>query len=280
MMANRPSSDANPFALLDWYRAAGVDLAVGELPQDRFKSSIKPAKAQTEKPDAAVRNPVPPPASMQAAPPEAPTAPLNADPEAARELAAKAQTLEALEESLRNYDGCALKLRATQLVFADGNPEADVMVIGEAPGRDEDLQGKPFVGRSGQLLDRMLAAIGLDRNTVYIANTVPWRPPGNRTPTPAEIATCLPFLHRQIALVAPKFIITVGAPAAQTLFDTKTAISRLRGQWQVLEIEGLSVRAMPTLHPAFLLRQPAQKQLAWRDLLALRQAMDAENTSQ
>jgi len=280
MMANRPSSDADPRALLDWYRAAGVDMAVGEVPQDRFKNAVMPAKPQGEQSGAKVRNPVPLPTAPQPARSVAPAAHLEADPEEARALAAKAQTLEALEESLRHYDGCALKLRATQLVFADGNPNADVMVIGEAPGRDEDLQGKPFVGRSGQLLDRMLGAIGLDRTKVYIANTVPWRPPGNRTPTPAEIATCLPFLHRQIALVAPKFIITVGAPAAQTLFDTKMPISRLRGHWQVLEIDGQTINALPTLHPAFLLRQPAQKQLAWRDLLALRQAMDADMASQ
>ena len=159
-------------------------------------------------------------------------------------------------------------------MFADGNPTADIMLIGEAPGRDEDLQGLPFVGRSGQLLDKMLAAIKLDRSKVYIANTVPWRPPGNRTPTPAEIATCRPFLHRQIELVSPKIIMTLGAPAAQTMFETKTPISRMRGRWRDLAVAGLTIAALPTLHPAYLLRQPAQKQFAWRDLLSLRSKID------
>jgi len=200
--------------------------------------------------------------------------PAQEDPGASRALAAAAATMDALATAMADFDGCALKLRATQLVFGDGNPEADIMLIGEAPGREEDLQGKPFVGRSGQLLDKMLAAIGLDRTKVFIANTVPWRPPGNRTPTPAEIATCLPFLHRQIELVAPKIILTLGAPAAQTMFETTRSISRLRGQWQDIDIGALSIRALPTLHPAFLLRQPAQKQLAWRDMLSLRHALD------
>lgn len=274
-MANRPSSDANPRVLLDWYRAAGVDLAVGEEPVDRFKTSAIPGKPAPAQKNAAK------PAPAAAAPKQAAqTPPLNADPTEARELAAKAKTLEELEEILRNYDGCALKLRATQLVFGDGNPHADVMFIGEAPGREEDLQGKPFVGRSGQLLDKMMAAIGLDRTKVYIANTVPWRPPGNRTPTPAEISTCLPFLYRQIQLVAPKFIVTLGAPAAQTMFETKNSISRMRGQWRELNIGGRTIKALPTLHPAFLLRQPAQKQLVWRDMLSLKEAIDAEAADQ
>lgn len=270
---NRPMTHSNmpgdndPRAVLEWYREAGVDLAVDETPADVFALSAvrHPQAAQIpsrpEKPAAA---PVP---ARDAPRPEA-------DAEEAGKLAAQAKNLDELQEMLRAYDGCALKLRATQLVFADGNPAADVMLIGEAPGRDEDLQGKPFVGRSGQLLDKMLAAIGLDRTKVYIANTVPWRPPGNRTPTPAEIATCLPFLHRQITLVDPKIIMTLGAPAAQTMFETKSSISRMRGQWRELHIGGKAIRALPTLHPAFLLRQPAQKQLAWRDMLMLRQALD------
>ena len=204
-MSKQPKSDATPLSTLEWYRAVGVDIAVGETPVDRFAAPAPPTPAAV-KPEAAA-------ATM-------PTAPEGNAAEA-RELAADAQTLDELEKSLREYDGCALKLRATQLVFADGNPAADIMLIGEAPGRDEDLQGRPFVGRSGQLLDKMLAAIKLDRTAVYIANTVPWRPPGNRTPTPGEIATCLPFLYRQIELVDPKFIMTLGAPAAHTLFDTR-----------------------------------------------------------
>lgn len=203
-------------------------------------------------------------------PPTGTNTPPQADPAEAVALAAGAKTLAELETVLRDYEGCALKLRATQLVFSDGNPEADIMIIGEAPGRDEDLQGKPFVGRSGQLLDKIIGAIGLDRTSVYIANTVPWRPPGNRTPTPQEIAICRPFLNRQIALVAPRIIITTGAPAAHTMFEVKTPITRMRGQWRTLEIDGLSIDALPTLHPAFLLRQPAQKKQVWQDMLSLK----------
>lgn len=197
----------------------------------------------------------------------------DADPREAAELAKSAETLDQLRGILEQFEGSPLKLRATQLVFADGNPEADIMLIGEAPGRDEDLQGKPFVGRSGQLLDRMLGAIGLDRSKVYIANTVPWRPPGNRTPAPAEIAVCLPFLYRQIELVDPSIVVTLGAPATQTLFGEPVSITRIRGQWRELELAGKTRRALPTLHPAFLLRQPAQKQLAWRDMLSLKKAL-------
>lgn len=264
MMAHPSEND--PKALLDWYRAAGVDVAVGETPVDQFAASAMTPKAPAR------------PASVEqtARPAPAPATPppvIEADPSEARELAEKASSLEELEQILRDYNGCALKLRATQLVFADGNPEADIMLIGEAPGRDEDIQGKPFVGRSGQLLDRMLAAIGLDRTKVYIANTVPWRPPGNRTPTPAEIATCMPFLHRQIGFVDPKIIVTLGKPAAHTMFEVSDPISRLRGKWRDLEINGKRIRALPTLHPAFLLRQPAQKRMAWQDMLSLKKTI-------
>lgn len=253
-------------AALEWYRAVGVDLAVGDEPVDRFAASQMAR-----------------PRPVQAMPTEAPAvvAPvlatgLNADPSEARTLAAGAKTLEELQTILGTYDGCALKLRATQLVFADGNPEADIMLIGEAPGSEEDRIGKPFVGRSGQLLDRMLAAIGLDRTKVYIANTVPWRPPGNRTPTPEEIALCLPFLHRQIELVAPRIIVTLGGPAMQTVFQTTAGILKSRGQWRDLAVGNHTAKAIATLHPAYLLRQPLQKQQAWRDMLSLKQKIAEE----
>lgn len=254
-------------AMLQWYEAAGVDMAVGEEPVDRFaQSAIVPAVPRT----------APAPAAMRDAPPQPAIAAsgADADPETARALAAKAQTLDSLRETLENFDGCGLKLRATNLVFADGNPEAEIMLVGEAPGRDEDLQGKPFVGRSGQLLDRMLKSIGLDRTKVYIANTVPWRPPGNRTPAPSEVAVCLPFLHRQIELVAPKVLVTLGGASASTLFETTVGITRIRGQWRDLTINGHTMRAIATLHPAYLLRQPAAKRLAWQDLLAVRKALN------
>ncbi len=270
-MAGNTSHSGEEFAaILDWYRANGVDLAVGEAPVDQFE-----AHRQARLPNRPKAPPAPPPPAPSAAGPVSPGPGPSAegDPREATELAQSAETLDQLRDILERFEGSPLKLRATQLVFADGNPEADIMLIGEAPGRDEDLQGKPFVGRSGQLLDRMLGAIGLDRSKVYIANTVPWRPPGNRTPAPAEIAVCLPFLYRQIELVDPSIVVTLGAPATQTLFGEPVSITRIRGQWRELELGGKKRRALPTLHPAFLLRQPAQKQLAWRDMLSLKKAL-------
>lgn len=256
-------------SVLEWYRAAGVDLAVGEAPVDRFAQ-----RAPARPVEAAVTRPALPDAPAQAmAPPMA--APVFAsDPGETRSLASQAQTLDELEALVGAYDGCGLKLRATQLAFADGNPKASIMLIGEAPGAEEDRQGKPFVGKSGQLLDRMLAAIGLDRTKVYIANTVPWRPPGNRAPTPEELALCLPFLHRQVELVGPKLILTLGGPAMQTIFGTSTGILKMRGRWSEVNVGSLAVAAMPTLHPAYLLRNPAAKQQAWRDMLSLKMKVD------
>lgn len=248
--------------MLDWYRAAGVDIAVGEAPVDRF-AQLTPQRMATAAPIAATA----PERTEQVSP--------GGDPAAARQLAASAETLEHLQAMLGAYEGCGLRLRATQLVFADGNPQADIMLIGEAPGAEEDQVGRPFVGRSGQLLDRMLAAIGLDRSTVYIANTVPWRPPGNRTPTPEEIALCLPFLQRQVELVAPRIIVTLGGPAMQTVMGTTSGIVKMRGKWAPVTIGNHTADAMPTLHPAYLLRNPAAKQQAWADLLSLRQKIDA-----
>lgn len=266
-------------ALLEWYAAAGVDLAVGDESIDRFA-----AQSALQRASASLGPPIPAAARPAMSPP-APAAPGHpdeeavADPAEAHALAAAAETLEALEAAMAGFKGSSLRQRATQLVFADGNPQGRVMLVGEAPGREEDLQGKPFVGRSGHLLDLMLAAIGLDRTKVYIANTVPWRPPGNRTPTPAEIALCLPFLHRQIALAAPDLLVTLGAPAAQTLLGQPVSITRARGKWREVEIEGKALKLLPTFHPAFLLRQPAQKALAWRDMLTLKHALETGNTS-
>ena len=180
-----------------------------------------------------------------------------------------------MRAALDAFEGCGLRKTATQLVFADGNPEGRVMFVGEAPGRDEDIQGVPFVGRSGHLLDRMLAAIGLDRTQVYIANVVPWRPPGNRTPTPQETATCRPFIARQIELADPDILICLGAPAAAELMNNKQGILRFRGQWREFDTGKRKIKAMATLHPAYLLRQPLQKRLAWRDFLALKEALEA-----
>jgi uracil-DNA glycosylase family 4 len=252
-------------AALEWYRAAGVDLAVGEAPVNRFAAAAPAQRAR--------------PAAIPAAEAPAPSSPASADPAEARELAARAHTMDELRAIMDAYDGCGLKLRATQLCFCDGNPEAEIILVGEAPGSEEDLQGKPFVGRAGQLLDRMLKSIGLDRSKVFIVNTVPWRPPGNREPSPEEMALCQPFLHRQIELVAPRLLVTLGNVPTKALFATSVGITRMRGQWKELTLGTHTVRAMPTLHPAYLLRQPATKQMAWRDMLSLKQALEAEKTA-
>jgi DNA polymerase len=194
---------------------------------------------------------------------------------AARDVARSATSLVELRAMLHRFEGCALRATATQLVFADGNPHARVMFVGEAPGRDEDIEGLPFVGRSGKLLDRMLAAIGLDRANVYIANIVPWRPPGNRTPTPQESAACLPFTQRQIELVDPDVLVCLGGPSAQTLLSIKGGILKSRGRWFNFHTGTRQIRAIATLHPAYLLRQPLQKRLAWRDFLAIKKALAA-----
>ena len=256
--------------LLDFYAEAGVDALVGEAPVDRFAPADAPA------PPPRAPQPAPLPLDLEfkgsAGPPAAPPAPEEAIM-AARAAARTARTLDELRAILDKFDGCALKATATQLVFADGNSQARVMFVGEAPGRDEDLEGLPFVGRSGKLLDRMLAAIGLDRTKVYIANIVPWRPPGNRTPTPQESQICLPFIRRQIELADPDILVCLGGPSAQTLLGLKEGITKTRGRWYTFDTGKREIRAMPTFHPAFLLRSPLQKRFAWRDFLAIKKAL-------
>lgn len=272
MTSNEPNLDyVDPAALLAWYIEMGVDVALDEIPVDRL-APTSPQPVAESKPVADFAAPAQP---VRIQPATVPAAEETA--RAAREIAKSAQTLEELRASLEAFDGCNLKLTATQLVFADGNPQARVMLVGEAPGREEDMQGVPFVGRSGQLLDRILAAIGLDRTSVYIANVVPWRPPGNRTPTPQETATCRPFLDRQIELVDPDFLLCLGGAAAKELMHTNEGILRLRGHWRDFNSGKRTIHAMATLHPAYLLRQPLQKRLAWRDFLMLKAALDASN---
>ena len=256
----------DPAEILDWYRAMGVDVALEETPVDR----LSPA------PDPGVEATPAAPAQPHAIQPVAPQAvPADADAAlAAREAASSASDLQALRAALESFEGCNLRLTAKQLVFSDGNPDGRVMLVGEGPGRDEDIQGLPFVGRSGQLLDRMLAAIGLDRTEAYIANIVPWRPPGNRRPTPQETAICRPFIERQIQLAAPEVLILLGGAAASELLDSASGILKLRGKWHEFRTGDRTIRTMPTLHPAYLLRQPLHKRLAWRDFLAVREALD------
>ena len=281
-----PSGEKPARELLDFYVEAGVDAPVGETPVDRFAAvdvpspppergrSIREAdrvgvSAPVNDPTRSVLRTDHPPLSGEGKTMVAP----DAAAMAAREAAKSAKTLDELRAILEKFDGCALKATATRLVFADGNPRARVMLVGEAPGRDEDIEGLPFVGRSGKLLDRMLAAIGLDRTSVYIANIVPWRPPGNRTPTPQESAICLPFILRQIELVDPDILVCLGGPSAQTLLGIKDGITKIRGRWFPFDTGKREIRALPTFHPAFLLRSPLQKRFAWRDFLAIKKAL-------
>jgi DNA polymerase len=269
---------AEALALLTWQIEAGADEAIETSPIDRFAAAPEPfLQRQTQ------RTAEPAPAAPATAPDAVPagraaqTAPLpiNGDGSAYR-AAQAARSLEELRAALEGFEGCPLKATATNLVFADGNPSARIMLVGEAPGADEDRIGRPFVGVSGQLLDRMLAAIGLDRTTVYITNVLFWRPPGNRTPTPAEVAACLPFVERHIELVGPEILVLVGNAAAKTLLLRNEGITRIRGRWFEYQTAGMPrpVPTLPIYHPAYLLRSPAQKRDAWRDLLQIRERLD------
>jgi uracil-DNA glycosylase len=279
---NPAMADAQDWAeLLRWYVEMGVDEAIGELPVDR----TQPRPAQRAAP-AAIENAAQPPARAAMAPavprravpaPSALPAAVAAPDVIA--LANAAATLDALERAVAAFEGCALRQTATNTVFADGNPAARLMLIGEAPGAEEDRLGKPFVGRSGQLLDRMLAAIGIDRTSAYITNVLYWRPPGNRKPTPAEIAACLPFVQRHIALVRPAVLVLCGGTAASTLLATTEGITKLRGRWFDLAIDGLErpVKTIATYHPSYLLRSPERKRESWRDLLTIQEELENIN---
>lgn len=280
-----PDRDRAARELLAFYVEAGADALVGEVPVDRFADAL-PAEGGSASPRT---QPVPvapePPArsAPSRAPaaaqrPQAPALSVPPSPEAAvmaaREAARSAASLDDLRSILDSFQGCALRVTASRLVFADGNPQGRVMFVGEAPGREEDIEGLPFVGRSGRLLDRMMAAIGLDRSAAYIANIIPWRPPGNRTPTPQEAAICLPFIRRQIELADPDILVCLGGPAAQALLNIKEGIRKTRGRWFAFQTGSREIRALATFHPAYLLRQPLEKRAAWRDFLALKKALD------
>jgi uracil-DNA glycosylase len=259
--------------LLAFYLEAGVDCALTDEPVNRL-AEPDPVPAAVPRETAPARTVREIPAAM----PPVPRSETAVAPEAAitsaREAARTAPSLEALRALLENFDGCALKHTATRLVFADGNPQARIMFVGEAPGRDEDIEGLPFVGRSGKLLDRMIAAIGLDRSKAYIANVIPWRPPGNRTPTPQETQICLPFIQRQIELVNPDVLVTLGNPSTQTLLSTREGIMRTRGKWFDYDTGTRTIRAIATFHPAYLLRSPSYKRMSWQDLRAIAKALE------
>lgn len=235
---------------LDWYILSGVDETCGDAPCRFLKTEESPAAVRIQTPSF-MPNTI-------------------ASTQNAREICAKAQTLQALKQAALDFNGCALKTTAKSTVFGHGNEHAKVMLIGEAPGADEDRIGLPFVGRSGRLLEKMLLSIGLKRDDVYITNVVMWRPPGNRTPTDAEVAICLPFLKRQIDLVAPDIIVFLGASAANALLDNKDSVSKMRGRFMdYVTADKKEICALATFHPAFLLRNTAQKAKSWSDFLRI-----------
>ena len=288
-------------ALLGWYRDMGADEALGQAPIDwlergdaapghqfRLRAAtpmpaapapLGPAPHQRQPSPAARAPDLPPRATPPATALGGAQRPFTAVlPDAAimgaRGAARAARSLQDLKSTLADFDGCSLKATAKNLCFYRGATKSALMLIGEAPGRDEDLAGKPFVGRAGQLLDKMLAAIGLQEEDVHITNIVYWRPPGNRTPTPQEAQVCRPFLERQIELVAPKVIALLGGAAAKHLLDVTDGIMRIRGKRRALLVGTHNAQAMATLHPAYLLRTPAAKRLAWRDLLAIKALLE------
>ncbi len=249
---------------LQWHLDHGVDESIGHAPVNRLQAPTpvaKPAPVQASAATPVARKPAPL------------TSADNATKEAG-DLARQAADLATLRAVMDAFDLCPLKATAKSLVFGDGNPDAAVMFIGEAPGADEDRQGLPFVGVSGQLLDRMIASVGLKRDSIYITNILPWRPPGNRKPTLAETAMCMPFIRRHIELVAPKVLVCVGGTSAQNLLNITQGITRTRGQWFDYDDGGRLVPTLPMFHPAYLLRSPALKRDAWSDLLALRAKLE------
>jgi uracil-DNA glycosylase family 4 len=281
IMSNERDSD---LGRLLWLVDSGADEAIEDRPKDRLRPAEAPAEPRAEaprpagfaEPRAAATETAGGQAVLWQAEDTDPPAGQSAVA-SARHLAAAARSIEELRAALTEFDGCALKATAMNLCLYDGNPAAKIMIIGEAPGAEEDRQGRPFVGAAGQLLDRMLAAIGLDRDSVYITNLLFWRPPGNRNPTAAEVAACLPFLERQVELVDPSHLLLLGASSVRTLLARQECILKLRGRWLHYQHAGLArpIPAMPSLHPAYLLRQPAQKRLAWRDFLAFSRAYRA-----
>lgn len=268
----------HPLDVLRFYAESGVDIALDETAPNRLAEPVPTTtgyqfeipKREAPKPfGAPAAKPVPQAASRNTSLPAAPEAAIRD----AGKLAANAKSLDELRAAIESFEGCALKTTAMKTVFADGNPKARIMFVGEGPGAEEDREGLPFVGRSGKLLDRMMAAIGLDRTNAYIANIIPWRPPGNRTPTPQESAICLPFIRRQIEFVNPDILVCLGGPSATTLLEIREGITRSRGRWFDYDTGARKIKAIALFHPAYLLRSPAHKKLAWQDLLAIKKAL-------
>ncbi|MEQ8286440.1 uracil-DNA glycosylase [Thalassospira sp.] len=285
----------DPFEALVWQYEMGVDEAIADEPLDRFKASESLSRNAANRPGFAAPNPrasrngpAPSPAARPAAAPASGAVPMppGADGgfllsdtphearQSARDAAAAATSLAELKDAIEKFEGCALKKSASNTVFGNGNVEARLVLVGEAPGAEEDRQGQPFVGPSGKLLDAMLRSIGLSREEVYITNILPWRPPGNRQPTTAEIAVCEPFVRRHLELISPKVVICLGGSSAKALMEEDRGITRLRGTWKEMVFgDGAKADLTAMFHPAYLLRTPEQKRLAWRDLRAVAQKL-------
>lgn len=263
---NSMENDLNIKEILEWYVTAGVDETFGDVPFGLEVPQPKVVQAPS-----VVRKVPETGGQTRQATTDLAQATVNACKNA-RDICEEAQTLDQLREAVEKFEGCALKLTANKTVFGGGNPDSKIMLIGEAPGADEDRMGLPFVGRSGQLLDKMLKAIHIDRTKCYITNVLPWRPPGNRTPTSGEIAVCLPFLKKQIDIINPDVIMILGGSAANALLDNEEPISRLRGKWlEYKKSDGGNVAVLASFHPAYLLRNSGQKAKAWSDLLRMYQ---------
>ncbi|MEZ5758757.1 MAG: uracil-DNA glycosylase [Emcibacteraceae bacterium] len=263
-----PSADLNALATLKWYVDCGVDETVSDTPVNWFENSEKNDQNQ----DVTIK-----PASPVKTSANGPLSSNREIIETAEKLAADAMTLDELRQAILDFDGCSLKNTASNTVFCDGNSQSNIMLIGEAPGADEDRIGKPFVGQAGQLLDRMFAAINMTReDDFYITNMLPWRPPGNRKPTDGECAMCLPFVRRHIELFNPKMIILIGGTSASALLNVQTGITKLRGKWVDYKIGDQMIPMMPIFHPAYLLRQPQFKKQAWHDLLQIKERLESK----
>ena len=265
--------------VLEWHLSIGVDETIADAPINRFDQAPSPAQPQTQAPasvNVSANAPAStPPPSASPTQTQAPGPSGEAAIKSAFEMAEVASNVAELREALENFDGCALRKTATNLVFMDGDPHARLMFVGEAPGAEEDRQGVPFVGPSGKLLEKMLGSIGIERKDVMISNTVFWRPPGNRTPTPQETAVCMPFMERLIELVDPDILVTLGGPASKALLGEIQGVGRLRGRWFSFQSARMShpVDATAMFHPAYLLRTPNQKRPTWGDLLGIKEKL-------
>ena len=277
-----PKTTHNACQALIWQLEAGIDECVGENPVNRLNLGMETesdvshiSSEYVKEPKIAINSLGSRNNSEQLHSYTPPRYKIEGETQDVDTLASACSTLAELESAVRTFEGCSLKQTATNTVFADGNPEAQIMFVGEAPGADEDRQGKPFVGASGQLFNKMMGSIGLDRDSLYITNILFWRPPGNRNPTTGEIALCVPFLERHIELVRPSVLVPLGGPAAKTLLGISQGITRLRGKWYSYESKNLPdpIDTLPFFHPAYLLRSPAQKRKTWQDLVSIKEKL-------